>query len=629
MKLRQKLTFILALIAAAVLVSAPAQADILFTRQTTYSDPVSLGIIVGDGEPFSPLQSNMGGNTGNRIFPFRDAEGNLRIALTFYTGVGQSANDTIDIFNPGARANWGVPANWNTPIKQFTCSTKNVRALATIGSYMYTTGYDKAVVSRVVMTGDSYVENKVWQHPEITGKHGEGLFAYNGYIYAIITDTTGDPMKPTVAYSPNQIWKFDKDLNVIASAEMQGRNMDGQQGGIYTRVGNKLYVCSFGGYQETGGGYNGNTTIEVCDLDTLECTVLATGKEIQEKQDPDWHYMFSGLAFVNSKVYIHGTTWTAPEGQEGSHEMVVYETTEERLLAGDIGERMPGASFVGDYGVQMGLTYDPETGYLWAREGDSIQRLNPDGTWTEFDQNALKGSLTDAAPIYAPSSSGEGAVIESSVLIDQNDIFVETADENTEIIIVDTNANIPSALAQAVTDGAYSYIVENGSEWGELTPLGTIEARLDATNARLRALAYARAAEGEGENTGEPAEGEITGDSASFAVENFGYAPAEGASLYVLARKAAGMGSTYYRFPASLSEDGVLTFTVSPLSDFFRGEETNTLVIAETQPVEIPEEPAPWGGDGSGTSGCSTGAGALALLLAPLARAAWKRTGKR
>ena len=162
MRIKKATTRLFALFLALLVLALPASADILFTRQASYSDPVSLGIISGSSAPFSPLQSNMGGNTGNRVLPFLDAKGNLRIALTFYTGTSSVAADTIDIYNPGAKVNWAKPANWNTPLKEFTCSTKNVRALATIGSYLYTTGYDKAVISRVVMTDDAYVENKVW-----------------------------------------------------------------------------------------------------------------------------------------------------------------------------------------------------------------------------------------------------------------------------------------------------------------------------------------------------------------------------------------------------------------------------------------------------------------------------------
>ncbi|WP_278549641.1 hypothetical protein [Cloacibacillus evryensis] len=581
MRIKKTATQLFALFFALLVFALPARADLLFTRQTTYSDPVSLGIISGSSAPFSPLQSNMGGNQGNGIRPFLDANGKLRVALTFYTGVGTSTADTVNVFDPGAKASWAVPSNWNTPLKQFTCSVKNIRAISTIGSYLYATGYDRAVISRVVMTNDSYVENKVWTHPGSAGKHGEGLFTYAGHLYAIFSNAAGDPQQPDVAYSPNQIWKFDKDLNVIASADMVGRNMDGQQPGIYARVGNKLYICSFGGYQMTTGGYNHNTTVEVCDLSTLVSTRLLRGEETHAKY-PDWVYMFSGTAFIDGKVYLHGTTWTAPAGKKGSHEMVVYETTADKLASGDIGTRL--GSFVGDYGVQMGLNYDPTTKYLWAHAGDSIARYDGGTSWTLFDSKALKGSLSASAPIAVSSTGGSGAVIPTAIPIESADVAVAGG----TITAITTNADAPSALAQAVSDGDYASAVTGGDSFGGVQPLSSFTIDLDHS----------------------------ASGSAAFTIKNFDYTPQTNGTLWAMVRKKAGMGGTFDLFPATLA-NGTLTFTITNISDYFT---ENTVVIAETTPVEIPDEPEPWTGDGAGTGGCEAGAATAALLaLIPLA----------
>ena len=582
----QKFKILLSALLVILLAAAGASADLLFTRQTTYSDPVLLGIITGSQAPFSPLQSNMGGNQGNGIRPFLDAEGRLRVALTFYTGVGGSTPDVVDVFDPGPRSAWTVPSNWNRPLKQFTCSVKNIRAMATIGNYLYATGYDKAVISRVVMTNDAYAENKVWAHPEIRGKHGEGLFSYNGYLYAIITDTAGDPMQPSVAYGPNQIWKFDKDLNVIASADMTGRNMDGQNDGVYTRVGSKLYVCSFGGYQVTDGGYNEKTTIEVCDLETLESTLLARGEETHARF-PEWYYMFSGLAFINGRVFLHGTTWTAPEGVQGSHQMVVYETTEEKLAAGDIGTRI--GSFAGSYGIQMGFNYDPDTGYLWARAGDGLARYDGGSSWTLFSAADLKGTLSAAAPLSAVSSSGGGTIIPASVPVELPDVSVSGA----EMTVTAVNADAPEPIARAVNDGSYPSIVQNGASFASLKPLNTISASMDGSAA-----------------------------AAAFTIKNFDYEPAAGASLWAMARKKAGLGGGYDTFPASL-KDKTLSFEITEPGLYFAPE--NVVVIAESTPVEIPAPEKPWEGDGAGTGGCNSGVGAMALALPALLAAAQRK----
>ena len=89
-----------------------------------------------------------------------------------------------------------------------------------------------------------------------------------------------------------------------------------------------------------------------------------------------------------------------------------------------------------------------------------------------------------------------------------------------------------------------------------------------------------------------------------------------------MVRKKAGMGGTFDLFPATLA-NGTLTFTITIISDYFT---ENTVVIAETTPVEIPDEPEPWTGDGAGTGGCEAGAAAAALLaLIPLALCGGKK----
>ena len=292
--------------------------------------------------------------------------------------------------------------------------------------------------------------------------------------------------------------------------------------------------------------------------------------------------MFSGIAFFNDKVYLHGTTWTAPGGQKGSHEMVVYETTETKLASGDIGTRI--GSFVGDYGVQMGFTYDPTTGYLWAREGDSLQRYDGGTSWTKFSRNDLKGSLTDAAPIAVSSTGGSGAVIPTVVPVESADVSVE----GTTIVSITTNADTPSILAQAVSDGNYVSAVTSGDSFASVQPLSSFTVNADHTSSQT---------------------------SATFTIKDFDYTPQTGGTLWAMLRKKAGKGGKYDIFPATL-ENGVLTFTVSPLSDYFS---ENTIVIAETTAVAMPEPEQPWGGNGASTSGCDAGFAALALLaLIPL-----------
>ena len=63
-------------------ISLPARADLLFTRQDNSYANTALGIIQGSGVPVSPLVSNMGGNAGQGIYPFKNADGYFRVAVT-------------------------------------------------------------------------------------------------------------------------------------------------------------------------------------------------------------------------------------------------------------------------------------------------------------------------------------------------------------------------------------------------------------------------------------------------------------------------------------------------------------------------------------------------------------------
>ena len=87
--------------------SLPARADLLFTRQDNNYANTALGIVQGAEAPVSPLISNMGGNAGQGLYPFRNADGNFRIAVTLYTGNG---TDVIPIYNPGEQSQWAQPS---------------------------------------------------------------------------------------------------------------------------------------------------------------------------------------------------------------------------------------------------------------------------------------------------------------------------------------------------------------------------------------------------------------------------------------------------------------------------------------------------------------------------------------
>ncbi|MCC8183785.1 hypothetical protein, partial [Cloacibacillus porcorum] len=193
-----------------------------------------------------------------------------------------------------------------------------------------------------------------------------------------------------------------------------------------------------------------------------------------------------------------------------------------------------------------------------------------------------------SAPIAAPSTGGSGAVIPTAVPVESSDISVAGA----AVAAVTPNVDAPAALAQAVSDGNYAGAVTSGDSFGGLLPLCSITLDLDHAGS----------------------------ESADFTIEGFDYTTQTGGALWAMVRKKAGMGGLYDIFPATLT-GGTLRFTITGLSDYFT---ENTVVIAETTPVEIPDEPEPWSGDGAGTGGCETGAAAVALLaFIPLALRRW------
>ena len=80
--MRKRFFSILALILALAFPVAPAGAELIFTRQDNSYANTALGIVLGDGAPIHPLVSNMGGNQGQGIYPFVNADGNFRVAIT-------------------------------------------------------------------------------------------------------------------------------------------------------------------------------------------------------------------------------------------------------------------------------------------------------------------------------------------------------------------------------------------------------------------------------------------------------------------------------------------------------------------------------------------------------------------
>lgn len=388
----------LRILAAALCLAAfsiPANADLLFTRQDNGYSNTALGIFHGTSAPVSPLISNMGGNAGQGLYSFKNADGAFRVAVSLYTGNG---TDVISIYDPGEQQNWTQTSAWSAPIREATTTLHNTRALVELDGNLYATAYDIPIVSRITTAGDVYKQDMKYEYYHNDSKydgHGEALVAYNGNLYGIFTGSD-DPWNLTSgSYRLNELVKLDKDLSEVATVTMEGKNLDGFTPGAYCLKGSKLYVATMGGVQPFGDKWNTESRIEIVDLDTMEVETLVTAEDVNGI-DSTFTHMFNSVIFAGDKIYIQAAKWTSQDEYAAGYSIRLYETTEDKLKEGDIGELV--REFTGDYGYRVGLVYDEATKYLWVAAGYSIWRY--DGSnWTEFDSDALKGNISAFAAV--------------------------------------------------------------------------------------------------------------------------------------------------------------------------------------------------------------------------------------
>lgn len=392
MKRRIYAAFIFMLLAAFCIASS-ASADLLYTRQDQDYANTALGIIQGDGAPVSPLVSNMGGNQGQGIYQFTDANGESRVAVSLYTSGG--ASDVINIYNPDASSNWAEASAWNAPVEA-TTSLLNIRRIVSSGSYLYGISYDNNSVNRMAASGDRYAEDKTDSYTE-EGKdtHGEALVAYNRNLYAIFSVASGNVWTNNGTYLANKLVKFDEELNRVQTVEMKGKNLDGGAAGAYTLSGNKLYVATLGGVQQFNTNWNPESSIEIVNLDDMTITQPVTAKAVNSK-DPTFKHMFKAVVTAGDKVYVQATRWASEGEYKPGYSVRIYETTENALASGDLGKLIK--EFTGDNGWSSAMLYDEENKAIWCGIGYDLWRY--DGSaWKQYDQNALGGRISAFAAV--------------------------------------------------------------------------------------------------------------------------------------------------------------------------------------------------------------------------------------
>ena len=386
---------------------APASANLLYTAQTYYTNTV-LGKVVGNN--VNLVATGIGGDWGQGIFPFKDAQNQDQVAVTLYQG----ELDTIGVYNPASME--------VTPLGVVNNSLQNIRKMVSLGDYLYGISYgdnpyqglpaDVAHVRRFKTTNYASDNKSFDYNPQPKQGHGEGLVAYGGHLYAILTAVTGS--YPNFDYEPDKLVKLTPNLAVVHSVDLVGRNTDGGTPGAYCQDGAMLYVTSWGGNQPVSAEmlpYRDDTRIESADLSVGS---LPHFKSIEgykmPARDPGWEHYFTAIAVVNGQAYVQASRWNLREargltpsqvraaGIRTGGEVRLYKVPVDQLGALSGEHRVATISF--SDGWRLGLAVDGDYLYMAAGKDLYRYRLSPafalDRTFTP---DVLSGDISAFASV--------------------------------------------------------------------------------------------------------------------------------------------------------------------------------------------------------------------------------------
>ena len=388
---------------------APASANLLYTAQTYYTNTV-LGKVVGNN--VNLVATGIGGDWGQGIFPFKDAQNQDRVAVTLYQG----ESDTIGVYNPASMdlAPLGVA---NEDLLQ------NIRKMVSLGDYLYGISYgdnpyqglpaDVAQVRRFNMAENYAPDGTSFDYnPQPKQGHGEGLVAYGGHLYAILTAVTGS--YPNFDYEQDKLVKLTPDLAVVHSVDLVGRNTDGGTPGAYCQDGAMLYVTSWGGNQPVNVGmpiYRNDTRIESADLSvgSLPHHMCIQGY-VMPARDPGWEHYFTAIAVVNGQAYVQASRWNLREargltpsqvraaGIRTGGEVRLYKVPVDQLGALSGEHRVATISF--SDGWRLGLAADGD--YLYMAAGKDLYRYKLSPAFAldrTFTPDVLSGDISAFASV--------------------------------------------------------------------------------------------------------------------------------------------------------------------------------------------------------------------------------------
>ncbi len=563
MIISKKSSMFLISIILSLFVHTGAYADILYSAASNGYNNDRIGLIEGFKAPAKDLVTNLGGTMGSNVFSYKTAGGASRVAVSQYTG----GEDVIWIYNP-------YDTSWKAPMAELGSKENpiyNIRSMAASGNYLYGIGYDKSQVARFDMKDNKYVRDKYFAG---LGNywHGEGLVTYKDHVYGVFTYST-NPWNPSAGYGPNRLIKFDKDLNIVTSMDLNSRNVDGGSvKGACTLYGDTLYIAAIGGFQHYDGTPNDESMVEAVNLDTMTAKVLVKNTDLYNSfpEIKKWIYDFRSICITpNKDVYIQTGGWNYGGGGNGC---LIFKTTLDKLKAGNVGTIVKNFSWTSAF-IVFGMAYDKETGCLYTTgaEGSSqyngsVYRYDGNKWLPPYDSNALGGNICAFDVLKKPSftfssddvsvKSDAGAV--SAVNIKLNDEVSDLSgisDYSTVINGIDSNSVVRSCTAITVS--------LDHSLISDMAPV-------------------------------------------TFTIENFTAELSSNGRLMAFIKKHG--SAKYDMFDATYNADTKkLTFTIEPVGDYFT---EGTVVIGEAAGRIAPEHSS------SGSSGCNAGFGWILLFAA-------------
>lgn len=562
--------------------AASASADFLYGAMGSGWTTDQIGIIIGNNPPTKSILTNLGGTMGARISSFRTESGGSRVAICQYSVANNpNGGDVVWIYDP-------YNTDWKKPLKELPMDknpVSNVRGMAFSGKYLYACGYDFATVARFDTTDDAYTNDKTFNKVNDAKHHAEAIVAYKGYVYAVITHAA-DPWAGDGGYSKNMLYKFDADLNLLSTTELNGKNIDGGTVGAVSLKDNQLYIASIGGAQSYSGTPNPGSNIDVVNLDTLEVKELISVKTLKDQFGDDddmfgewskdaYPCDFKGIVVTPAgDVYIIANGWYP-------NTTAVFKTTEKDLENAKTNVKTTWKMvkvFYFDAYVFPGAAYDAAAGVFYIcgadkgeYDGSLYKSADGGATWTKYNSAALGGAFSGVAcdVLLKPVTSA----------ITSKDVTVHSDSGSVTMSSIEVSSDVSELSGR----DDYSAIVNGVSSTQTIYAGRSIIVDIN--------------------HSAVPDSAPVTFTLSNFSMElHSGGAP----KAFIKKRGA----DTFDMFDAVYNAaDKTLKFTISPVGDYFS---KGTVIVGEL--ADKPTTPSSPPSEGASGGGCSAGFGAFALL---------------